>query len=131
MQTMTNYYNFQKIWSNKMTNYIWVTTQKTYLHKYPLADSSVEYLRNSHRHLFKFKVWIELLNNDKDREIEFIGVKEKVDKILTNLGTNIFDWSCERLSKYLYELLVKEYGKREYIIEVSEDGENGVQFSYK
>jgi len=43
-----------------MTNYIWITTQKAMFHKYPDAPDEVSFLRNEHRHMFHFKIYLEV-----------------------------------------------------------------------
>ena len=39
---------------------IWVTFQKEGIHKYPDAPDEVDFLRYPHRHMFHFKVQIEV-----------------------------------------------------------------------
>ena len=114
-----------------MTNYIWITTQKEGFHFWKYAPEEVSFLRNPHRHIFKFKVYIELLEHN-DREIEFFIFKDKVDKLihevwqtrglLNNPGTGC---SCEMMSDDLNMLIGELYPGRDIMIEVSEDGENG------
>ena len=43
---------------------IWVTFQKEGIHKYPDAPDEVDFLRYPHRHMFHFKVQIEVYNDD-------------------------------------------------------------------
>ena len=45
---------------------IWVTFQKEGIHKYPDAPDEVDFLRYPHRHMFHFKVQIEVYNDDRD-----------------------------------------------------------------
>ncbi len=62
---------------------IWVTFQKEGIHMYPGADTDpklatggwddVSFLGVPHRHIFHFKVWIEVFHDDRD--IEFIQFK--------------------------------------------------------
>ena len=52
---------------------IWVTFQKEGIHKYPDAPKEVEFLKYPHRHIFKFKVAIEVFHGDRD--IEFFIFK--------------------------------------------------------
>ena len=54
---------------------IWVTFRREGIHKYPAALeeeklADVSFLGYPHRHMFHFKVWIQVRHND--REIEFI-----------------------------------------------------------
>jgi len=57
---------------------IWVTFQKEGIHKYPAALeepklSDVSFLGYPHRHIFHFRVSIDVWHNDRD--IEFIQFK--------------------------------------------------------
>lgn len=112
-----------------MTNYIWVTNQKEMIHSYPNAPYGVEFLKNEHRHLFKFKTYIEV--NHEDRDIEFILFKKFIDKVLDKVGTFLKTKSCEMISNFMYEEIKRIYPKRDIMIEVSEDGENGSLYFYR
>jgi len=114
------------------TNMIWVTFRKEGIHKYPAALEDpnlatggwddVSFLGHPHRHIFHFKVWIEVTHDDRD--IEFIQFK----RWLVNLydGKLQLDYkSCEMLANDLWFSIVNKYPGREVWIEVSEDGENG------
>ena len=57
----------------KVKKNIWVTFQKEGIHKYPDAPDEVDFLRYPHRHIFHFKVQIEVFNDDRD--IEFFIFK--------------------------------------------------------
>ena len=111
-----------------MTNYIWVTNQKEMIHKYPNAPEGVEFLKHPHRHLFKFKTYIQVYHDDRD--IEFILVKRHIDNYLNDLNKNLKTKSCEMISNYLAENLQLNYPNRDIKIEVSEDGENGSLYEY-
>lgn len=111
-----------------MTNFIWITTQKEMLHKYPNAPLEVSFLKNLHRHLFKFKVYIQV-NND-DRDIEFILFKRFVDKKIFEICELEKSRSCEMIANDLYNVINKTYPNRHIKIEVSEDGENGALYDY-
>ena len=52
----------------KVKKSIWVTFQKEGIHKYPDAPDEVEFLRYPHRHIFKFKVQIDVEHDDRDIE---------------------------------------------------------------
>jgi len=110
---------------NKM---IFVTTQKELIHKYPEAPEEVGYLKNSHRHIFFFRIYLEVQSND--REIEFIKFKHYVNSILPKDGTDINSSSCEMLAEWLYNAISKVYPKRKMKIIVSEDDENGIEFVF-
>jgi len=106
-----------------MTNFIWVTAEKEMLHRYEDAPREVSFLRNEHRHNFKFKVYIEVKHND--REIEFILFQRFIKGLLFKMEKDAGNNSCEMMADYLYEQIKERYPKRKIIIEVSEDGENG------
>ena len=111
-----------------MTNYIWITTQKEMYHQYPNAPNEVMYLKNIHRHIFKFKIYIQVY--DDDRDIEFIMFKHDVEKIIETLDKQLKQKSCEMISNYINQKIMEKYPYREVIIEVSEDGENGSLYKY-
>jgi len=110
-----------------MTNYIWIRTQKELIHEYKNAPNKVSFLKYPHRHLFKFKVYLEVFH--KDREVEFILFKRFIDEQLNNIKRSK-DKSCEMLSDWLAERIRLIYPKRDIKIEVSEDGENGSEIFY-
>lgn len=109
-------------------NFIWITAQKEAFHKYPEAPEEVSFLRNEHRHIFHFKVSIQVEHNDRD--IEFILFKRFVEKILDDMGDDLNYNSCEMMADYLHDEIVKDYEGRDMCIEVSEDKENGVNMYY-
>ena len=118
---------------------IWVTFKKEGIHKYPAAltdpklatgdEYDVSFLGYPHRHIFHFKVTIEVFHDDRD--IEFIQFK----RWLLNLykeGTLQNDFkSCEMMSDDLYIEIAKRYPGRRIDINVSEDGENGSYAVYE
>lgn len=107
-------------------NYIWVTHQQEGFHRYSDAPNEVKFLRSLHRHMFKFKIWIEIYHDD--REIEFFMFK---NFIKTHINYSLCDnKSCEMISNDLYSIIIKKYPKRKIMIEVSEDGENGSMIIY-
>ena len=112
---------------------IWVTFSKEGIHKYPaaLTDPALEevsFLGYPHRHIFHFKVWIEVFHND--REIEFILFKRWLENLYGD-GTLSLDYkSCEMISDDLYNKINSEYPGRWIKISVSEDNENGSEIEY-
>jgi hypothetical protein len=118
--------------------FIWVTFQKEGIHKYPAAltdpslatgdEYDVSFLGYPHRHIFHFKVWIEVTHNDRD--IEFIQFKRWLENLYKDAILNLDYKSCEMMSDDLYEIINKRYPGREVWIEVSEDGENGSFIKY-
>lgn len=118
--------------------FIWVTFQKEGIHKYPAAledpnlatgdEYDVSFLGYPHRHIFHFKVWIEVEHNDRD--IEFIQFKRWLQNLYSD-ATLVLDYkSCEMMSDELFEVITQKYPNREIWIEVSEDGENGSFIKY-
>jgi len=118
--------------------FIWVTFQKEGIHKYPAAltdpslatgdEYDVSFLGYPHRHIFHFKVWIEVTHNDRD--IEFIQFKRWLENLYKDAILNLDYKSCEMMSDDLYDTISKKYPGREVWIEVSEDGENGSFIKY-
>ena len=122
--------------SSKM---IWVTFRKEGIHKYPAAlddpklatgdEYDVSFLGYPHRHIFTFKVAIEVFHDDRD--IEFIQFKRWLEKMYAE-GTLQLDYkSCEMISDDLYIQITKKYPGRKVEIDVSEDGENGSHAVYE
>jgi len=125
----------QDVRPNKM---IWVTFRKEGIHKYPaaLTDSNlatgdeydVSFLGYPHRHIFHFRVWINVVHNDRD--IEFIQFKRWLENLYAS-GTIQLDYkSCEMMSDELHTHISQKYPDREVWIEISEDGENGSFIKY-
>ena len=112
----------------KAKKYIWVTYQKEGIHRYPNAPKGVEFLRNPHRHMFHFKVQIEVFHGDRD--IEFILFKRELEGLYTD-GTLQLDYrSCEMMADDLADYIKVNYPGRHLVITVSEDGENGATCYY-
>lgn len=112
---------------------IWVTFQRVGFHRYPLAGedpklSDVQYLASKHRHLFKFKVEIEIFHND--RELEFHQVLNYCESLFETKQIDIDFKSVEMLADDLYIQLTNKYPGRFMAIEVSEDGECGCRIEY-
>jgi hypothetical protein len=116
-----------------MTDFIWVTFRKEGIHKYPAAatdprlatggNDDVSFLAHPHRHIFHFKVYIEVTHDDRD--IEFIQFKRWLEGMY-NSGTLQLNFkSCEMIARDLYAQIKAKHPNRHVKIEVSEDGENG------
>lgn len=112
---------------------IWVTFQREGMHKYPAALSDpqladVKFLGYDHRHIFHFKIGIEVHHNDRD--IEFILFKRFCEGLF-NEGILQLDYkSCEMISDDLYFQIANRYPRRDIVISVSEDNENGSEIHY-
>ena len=117
---------------------IWVTFRKEGIHKYPAAlddpklatgdEYDVSFLGYPHRHIFHFKVGIEVFHDDRD--IEFIQFKRWLEKLYSDKTLQLNFKSCEMISDDLYAEIIKRYPNRDVEIEVSEDGENGSHAYY-
>jgi len=111
-----------------MINYIWITTQREFIHYYTDAPNDVDFLRNRHRHIFHFKVYVEIKHNNRD--VEFIKFKREVEDIINEWDIDVGYMSCEMMADKLHRVLEGRLPKRKIIIEVSEDNENGVVMKY-
>ena len=119
---------------------IWITFRKEGIHCYPAAatdpklntagEYDVSFLASPHRHIFHFRVWIDVFHNDRD--IEFIQFKRWLESLYSGSNTVLaLDWkSCEMIADDLYIQIAERYPNRNVVIEVSEDGENGCSISY-
>jgi hypothetical protein len=112
----------------KRQNFIWVTFQKEGIHCYPDAPEGVEFLRHDHRHIFHFRVEIEVFHQDRD--IEFILWKRELEGLYTDGALLLNHKSCEMMADDLHSYLTVSYPNRDIAIEVSEDGENGCRNYY-
>lgn len=102
---------------------IWVTFEFEGYHRWEDAPEEVSFLREVHRHLFKCKVEIEVLHDD--REIEFFIFKRECSTMLYG-QINFRDvGSCEMVAEQLMKSILEKYPNRKISVTVSEDGENG------
>ena len=125
------------------TKSIWVTFRKEGVHMYPGADTDpklatgdwddVSFLGVPHRHIFHFKVRIEVFHNDRD--IEFIQFKRWMERLYAEVdsSTSVLQLdhkSCEMIADDLYKEISTKYPGRFVEIDVAEDGENGCSNFY-
>lgn len=118
---------------------IFVTFAKEGIHKYPEAltepslktndEYDVSFLGMPHRHIFHFKVSIEVFHDN--REIEFIQFKRWLENLYKENTLQLNFKSCEMISDDLYEQIATRYPNRDVEITVSEDNENGATIFYK
>ena len=118
---------------------IWVTFQKEGMHRYPAAatdpalatgdEYDVSFLANPHRHIFHFRVWADVVHNDRD--IEFIQFKRWLENLYRDNTLQLDYKSCEMMADDLYIQIASRYPNRAVWIEVSEDGENGALIKYE
>ena len=124
--------------SEQAKRMIWVTFQKEGIHKYPGADTDpklatgdeydVSFLGYPHRHIFHFRVAIQVFHNDRD--IEFIQFKRWLENSFRDGVMKLDHKSCEMISDELYMYIANRYPDRDIEITVSEDGENGATIYY-
>jgi hypothetical protein len=122
----------------KQDTNIWVTFTKEGIHKYPAAltdpklatgdEYDVSFLGYPHRHIFHFKVKIQVFHDDRD--IEFIQFKRWLENLYST-GTLELDYkSCEMICDDLAKQINNKYPNRKLNITVSEDNENGATCTY-
>jgi hypothetical protein len=118
---------------------IFVTFQKEGIHCYPAAatdpmlatgdEYDVSFLGSPHRHIFHFRVAIDVFHNDRD--IEFIQFKRWLENLYKDAILALDYKSCEMMADDLYLQIANRYPNRAIWIEVSEDGENGALIKYE
>ena len=123
---------------NKANRMIWVSFQREGIHKYPAAKTDpklntndeydVSFLAHPHRHIFHFRVSIEVFHNDRD--IEFIQFKRWLNSLYEKTTLELDYKSCEMIADDLYDQIAMRYPERKVIIDVSEDNENGCVIEY-
>jgi hypothetical protein len=118
---------------------IWVTFRKEGIHKYPAAatdpnlctagEYDVSFLASPHRHVFWFKVWIDVWHSNRD--LEFIQFKRWVESLYGKDILQLDFKSVEMIADDLYIQVAGRYPDRAVWIEVAEDGENGCLIKYE
>lgn len=118
---------------------IFVQFQKEGIHRYPAAatdpalatgdEYDVSFLGSPHRHIFHFRVWIDVVHNDRD--IEFIQFKRWLENLYRDSILQLDYKSCEMMSDDLYLQIAARYPDRAVWIEIAEDGENGALIKYE
>jgi hypothetical protein len=118
---------------------IWVTFRREGIHCYPAAatdpklctagEYDVSFLANAHRHIFWFRVWIDVWHSDRD--IEFIQFKRWLESLYSTDVLELDFKSCEMIADDLYTRIAGRYPERAVWIEVAEDGENGCLIKYE
>ena len=118
--------------------FIWVTFQKEGSHKYPQAATDpklatgdwldVSFLGTPHRHIFHFRVEMEVFHDDRD--VEFIQAKRIMERWYADSILQLDYKSCEMMAKELHTMCTLAWPERDYVIEVSEDGENGCRMYF-
>lgn len=123
----------------KTNSMIWVTFQKEGIHKYPAAledpalatgdKYDVSFLGYPHRHMFHFRVEIQVFHDDRD--IEFIQFKRWLEELYGDGILQLDYKSCEMIAEELAETINKRYPDRKMTITVSEDNENGATLTFE
>lgn len=128
----------------KLKSKIWVTFQKEGVHMYPAALDDpklatggwddVSFLGVPHRHIFHFRVEIEVFHDDRD--IEFIQFKRWLERLYSDVDSstpvlNLNHKSCEMIAEDLATEINARYPNRNMTITVSEDGENGATIDFE
>lgn len=123
----------------KELNEVWVSFQVVGFHHWENAPDEYGYLRDHHRHLFKFRVSITVEHND--REVEFHQLLNVCKACFPSDQVDFDGMSVESISDHLAQHLDNIYGRpivlkndsvsrRTLTIEVSEDGECGCRCRY-
>ena len=112
---------------------IFVTFQKEGIHFYPLAAvhpdlADVSFLGSPHRHIFHFRVDIQVEHSNRD--IEFIQFKRWLEQLYSSGVLELNYKSCEMMAEDLYVQIATRYPDRNIKIEISEDGENGAHLEF-
>src|ERR1017187_9590129 len=95
--------------------FIRVTFQKEGIHNYPAALNDpaladVKFLGYDHRHVFQFKVIIEVNHNDRD--LEFIQLKRYCTNLYDSGTLQLGRQSCEMMGESLLADLKKRHPGR-------------------
>lgn len=118
---------------------IWVTFQREGVHLYPAAkddpalatggSDDVSFLGYAHRHIFHFRVAIDVQHNDRD--IEFIQFKRWLESLYSAGTLELNHRSCEMIAEELATIINNKYPRRSITITVAEDNENGATMTFE
>jgi len=99
---------------------IWVTFQKEGVHLYPAAKNDpalatggwddVSFLGVAHRHIFHFRVAIDVFHDDRD--IEFIQFKRWLESLYATDILELNHRSCEMIAEELAQEIHNKYPGR-------------------
>ena len=117
---------------------IFVTFQKEGVHLYPAAKDDpllatggwddVSFLGVAHRHIFHFRVAIDVFHDDRD--IEFIQFKRWLESLYATDTLELNHRSCEMIAEELAQEIHNKYPNRSITISVAEDNENGATMTF-
>ena len=109
-----------------MKKYVVIKTAFPALHRYPdNKETSTMFLQFTHRHVFH--VTVKYRVEDNNREVEFLKMKELIDKYIQrdyaykNMGSKSCEDICDEIACYTGAVYVS----------VFEDNENGAEVSYE
>lgn len=114
----------------EISSRIWVTFTREGIHNYPAASQynsggwdDVSFLAYPHRHIFFFRVEIDVYHND--REIEFIQFKRWLNSLFSEGVLQLDFKSCEMIADDVAEKIKEKYPDRSFSISIAEDNESG------
>jgi hypothetical protein len=120
-------------------NRIFVTFQKEGIHRYPAAATDpklatgdwddVSFLGVPHRHIFFFRVEMDVFHDDRD--VEFIQFKRWLERLFEQGVLQLDYKSCEMIADDVANEIHKKYPDRCLIVSVAEDNENGCVKHYE
>lgn len=84
---------------------IWVTFQKEGIHCYPAAPEGVEFLKQPYRHMFHFRVGVQVFHDD--RELEFILFKRELEALYADETLQLDYKSCEMMAEDLAKYIAQ------------------------
>jgi len=118
--------------TNQIKRRIWVTFKLEGIHCYPDAATNtaladVQFLSYPHRHMFGFKVSIEVQHANRD--IEFIQFKRWLLSLYSTMLV-LNGKSCETIAEELISKIQTKYPRRSISVSVNEDEENGCELEY-
>lgn len=88
----------------------------------------VSFLGVAHRHIFHFRVAIDVQHNDRD--IEFIQFKRWLESLYSDGTLELNHRSCEMIAEELAQQINNKYPNRSITISVAEDNENGATLTF-
>jgi hypothetical protein len=103
-----------------------VNTRFSAVHSWPNCPfEEVDFLKSPHRHEFHVTVKKQVFHDDRD--IEFIMLKDLIDRYIDSVWNrrDIGSMSCEMIARNLLEHFYLDY------VRVMEDNENGAEISRK
>jgi hypothetical protein len=91
-------------------------------------EYDVSFLGYAHRHIFHFRVAIDVFHDDRD--IEFIQFKRWLESLYANSTLELNHRSCEMIAEELAQEIHNKYPNRSITISVAEDNENGATMTF-